>query len=298
MTTGSSDRTGTDGVVRAGLPGDARIVLDAILAEPWARHLGPLDRDVAANAARTRAYLATVLTLRPAGPLDPDIDTTLDRILAAETRVRPRVDPTGLPSLADDAELSGHPHSHQLVLWRGDITTLAADAIVNAANAQLLGCFRPGHRCIDNAIHAVAGPGLRAECARIMELQGHDEPTGTAKITGAHHLPSTWVLHTVGPIVQGPPSASDEQLLASCYRSCLDLAAEVGGISTIAFCSISTGVFGYPIGPAARTAIDAVTAWLDQHHGFDGRIIFDVFSSDDEVVYRNALAATTARELR
>lgn len=131
-----------------------------------------------------------------------------------------------------------------------------------------------------------------------MQLQQHDEPAGHAKITRAHHLVSSYVLHTVGPSIHGPLTTRHERLLASSYRSCLDLAAQVGGISTIAFCSISTGVFGYPVAPAARTAIDTVTSWLDHHPDFDGRIIFDVFSSDDEAVYREALAATTPQEHR
>lgn len=282
-------------------PGDVRLVLDSLLAEPWATRFTP-SRPVGdaggEDTSNTRATLANLLTLRPPEPLDPEISERLDRILATETRARPQVDPSGLPTLAEDPALSRHPHSDRIVLWRGDMTTLAADAIVNAANARLLGCFQPGHRCIDNAIHAAAGPALRADCSRIMQLQGHDEPTGNAKITRAHHLPANYVLHTVGPIIDGPLTPGDERLLASSYRSCLDLAAAVGGISTIAFCSISTGLFGYPIAPAARTAIDTVVAWLDDHPAFDGRIVFDVFSSNDEAAYRHAFAATTTRDHR
>lgn len=146
----------------------------------------------------------------------------------------------------------------RLALWRGDITTLAVDAIVNAANSKLLGCFIPGHHCIDNAIHTFAGVQLRLECAGLMEAQGHDEPTGQAHITGAYNLPARHILHTVGPIVEnGRPSRRQREQLASCYTSCLDLAAEQG-LHSVAFCSISTGVFGFPIEEAAPVAVTAV----------------------------------------
>ena len=114
----------------------------------------------------------------------------------------------------------------RLYLWQGDITTLRCDEIVNAANAQMLGCFCPCHGCIDNAIHTYSGVQLRAECARIMEGQGHEEKTGTAKHTHAYNLPCKYILHTVGPVVQGRVTKRDRELLASCYRSCLQLAEE------------------------------------------------------------------------
>lgn len=175
----------------------------------------------------------------------------------------------------------------RLRLWRGDITALAADAIVNAANSKMLGCWVPGHHCIDNAIHTFAGVQLRLACAHIMDEQGHEEPTGTAKITPAYNLPAKHVIHTVGPIAAGRPSAGHRMQLASCYRSCLDLAAR-SGLRSIAFCCISTGVFGFPQKEAARIAIETVRDWLDGH-GADMTVIFNVFLESDEEIYRALL---------
>lgn len=179
------------------------------------------------------------------------------------------------------------PADSRLSLWRGDITTLAADAIVNAANSQMLGCWVPGHHCIDNAIHTFAGVQLRAECARLMESQGHEEPTGTAKITGAYNLPSGHVIHTVGPIANDHPTDLHCKQLASCYRSCLDLAAD-RGLHSIAFCCISTGVFGFPPKEATEIAVNTVREWLDEHND-DMAVVFNVFDKHIEMLYRKAL---------
>ena len=188
-------------------------------------------------------------------------------------------------SAVDDAAHS--PVDQRLRLWRGDITTLAADAIVNAANSQMLGCWVPGHHCIDNAIHTFAGVQLRAECARIMETQGHEEPTGAAKITSAYNLPSRHVVHTVGPIANGHPTDLHREQLASCYRSCLDLAAE-NGLRSIAFCCISTGVFGFPQHEATQIAVQTAREWLEVSES-DMTVIFNVFGEKDERLYRAAL---------
>ena len=184
-------------------------------------------------------------------------------------------------------EAAPSPEDARLRLWRGDITTFAADAIVNAANSQMLGCWAPLHSCIDNAIHTFAGVQLRAECARLMEAQGHDEPTGRAKVTGAYNLPARRVIHTVGPIANGMPSARHRAELASCYASCLDAAA-AEGLHSIAFCCISTGVFGFPQLEAAQIAVRTVRAWLEEH-GSDMVVVFNVFLVSDERVYRQLL---------
>ena len=155
------------------------------------------------------------------------------------------------------AELQPVPSDPRIILWQGDITRLDADAIVNAANSQLLGCFRPGHNCIDNVIHSAAGLQLREECAEIMRRQGHEEPTGQAKITGGYNLPAKYVLHTVGPIIMERVTEEDCELLASCYRSCLKLAEE-NSLKSVAFCCISTGVFRFPKEEAARIAVSTV----------------------------------------
>lgn len=179
------------------------------------------------------------------------------------------------------------PSDSRLTLWRGDITTLAADGIVNAANSQLLGCWAPGHHCIDNAIHTFAGVQLRIECARMMDEQGHEEPTGEAKTTPGFNLPATRIIHTVGPIANGNPTNEHRAQLASCYASCLDAAAEAG-LASLAFCCISTGVFGFPQEETARIAVDATRRWLDAH-SVDISVIFDVFGESDELIYRREL---------
>lgn len=175
----------------------------------------------------------------------------------------------------------------RLRLWHGDITTLAADAIVNAANSQMLGCWVPGHFCIDNAIHTYAGVQLRLACARIMEEQGHEEPTGQAKATGAYNLPSRRVVHTVGPIANGRPTDLHRDQLAACYASCLDLAASEG-LRSIAFCCISTGVFGFPQKEAAEIAIRTVREWLNTSES-EMTVVFNVFDEKDEWIYRSLL---------
>ncbi len=179
------------------------------------------------------------------------------------------------------------PDDERLRLWRGDITTLSVDAIVNAANSQMLGCWVPGHHCIDNAIHTYAGVQLRAECACIMEAQGHEEPTGHAKVTGAYNLPSKRVIHTVGPIVNGHLTDLHRRQLASCYSSCLNLAASEG-LPSIAFCCISTGVFGFPQEEAAEIAVKTVRDWLDCN-GSDMTVVFNVFGEKDGLIYRKLL---------
>ena len=176
-----------------------------------------------------------------------------------------------------------------LYLWQGDITTLAADAIVNAANSRMLGCFVPCHACIDNAIHTFAGVQLRLECASIMQAQGADEPTGRAKITKAYNLPARHVLHTVGPIISGAVTKKDKALLASCYRSCLSLAAE-RGLKSAAFCCISTGEFHFPNEEAALIAVQTAKEFLQERKGENPlKVIFNVFKDIDHEIYSKLL---------
>lgn len=179
------------------------------------------------------------------------------------------------------------PLNEHVLLWRGDITTLAVGAIVNAANSQMLGCWVPGHHCIDNAIHTYSGVQLRAECARLMEEQGAEEPTGMAKITPAYNLPCKRVIHTVGSIANGNPTNLHRAQLASCYTNCLGLAASEG-LASIAFCCISTGVFGFPQREAAQIAVRTATEWLGSHDS-EMRVVFNVFSKTDERIYRELL---------
>ena len=180
------------------------------------------------------------------------------------------------------------PVQDGVYLWQGDITTLKCDAIVNAANSQMLGCFQPCHSCIDNAIHTFSGIQLRRECNRIMRVQGHNEPTGQAKITPAYNLPCNYVIHTVGPIVQGYLTEDDCELLKSCYLSCLKLAEE-NGVESIAFCCISTGVFGFPQREAAKIAIDTVKEYKAATAS-NIKVIFNVFKNEDLFIYRELLS--------
>ncbi len=189
--------------------------------------------------------------------------------------------------ITDIADLS--PIADGMYLWQGDITTLRCDAIVNAANSGMTGCYVPCHRCIDNCIHTYAGIQLRLECAAIMGEQGHEEETGRAKITGAYNLPCKYVLHTVGPIISGLLTEQDEELLASCYRSCLEL-AEQHGIQSIAFCCISTGEFHFPNDRAAEIAVQTVRQFKEQQSG-EMKVIFNVFKDVDYKIYWNLLAA-------
>ena len=174
-----------------------------------------------------------------------------------------------------------------IYVWQGDITTLACDAIVNAANSGMTGCYYPCHGCIDNAIHSYAGVQLRLECDAIIKAQGHEEPTGTAKITEAYNLPCRYVLHTVGPIITGPLKKQDEDLLASCYHSCLALAEEYG-LKSIAFCCISTGEFRFPNQRAAEIAVKTVREYRKQT-GSEIEVIFNVFKDIDDEIYRELL---------
>ena len=181
------------------------------------------------------------------------------------------------------------PIQQGIYLWQGDITTLKCDAIVNAANSQMLGCFCPNHGCIDNAIHTFAGVQLRLVCAELMKKQGHEEVAGSAKITPAFNLPCRFVLHTVGPIIRNVLTQQDKELLASCYRSCLEL-AEHNGLKNIAFCCISTGEFCFPNDKAAAIAIQTVKEYKVQIHS-KIKVIFNVFKETDYNIYRKLLRA-------
>lgn len=186
---------------------------------------------------------------------------------------------TAQKGITDIADLQ--PVEKNIYLWKGDITTLQCGAIVNAANSGMTGCYRPCHNCIDNCIHTFAGVRLRLKCAEIMKAQGHEEPTGTAKITPAYNLPCDYVIHTVGPIVQGRLTEKHCELLKSCYQSCLELAI-LNGIKSIAFCCISTGVFGFPQDKAAEIAVQTVREFLKTH---DIEVIFNVFTEKDYEIY-------------
>ena len=262
-----------------------RHLIDALLAER-------ADGEkvvVPEGADDQRALLRALMNVRPPAPVAADVLAVQDAYLVECLCERGgAVDAAALPPVdAADPVLS------RVSLWRGDITRLAAGAVVNAANDQMLGCFVPGHHCIDNAIHTYAGMQLRQDCARLMTAQGHAEPTGQVKVTPAYNLPSGLVFHTVGPIAPGGrPTPRDEDLLAGCYRACLEEATR-RGLSTLAFCCISTGVFGFPQKEAARVAARTVLGHLaNTDSGL--KVIFDVFLDSDQHIYQELLDGARA----
>lgn len=216
-----------------------------------------------------RRLLRSLMNLRPPMKASREFLNLQDMLLKAEVLEKGIVDTENF--------------SDKIVLWQGDITRLNADAIVNAANNKLLGCFYPCHSCIDNAIHSAAGVQLRYDCAKIMENQGYDEPTGDAKITKAYNLPCKYVIHTVGPIVLGKLTDKHCEELAKCYNSCLSLAAEYK-LKSIAFCCISTGEFHFPNEQAAKIALAETKTFLQKYSRIE-RVIFNVFKDIDFEIY-------------
>lgn len=222
--------------------------------------------------------LRSLMNVRPARPVSEDFLRIQDAYLADLIAERGIVDAGALPATATDP---------RLVIWQGDITSLRIDAIVNAANSQMEGCWQPCHACIDNCIHTFSGVQLRMRCHEMMLAQGHAEPTGQAKITPGYNLPARYVLHTVGPIIAHTLSARDCELLASCYSACLEL-AEDSGCRSIAFCCISTGVFRFPQDKAAEIAVRTVKDCLDSGSAMQ-RVVFNVFTAEDARLYHRLL---------
>lgn len=214
----------------------------------------------------------SLVNVRPPKPADNEFLQVQDEFLREEISAK------GITDIDDMKPISGN-----IYLWQGDITTLKCGAIVNAANSAMLGCFQPCHSCIDNAIHTFSGIELRLECAEMMRRQGREEPTGQAKLTDAYNLPCGNIIHTVGPIVQGRLTNEHRRLLESCYRSCLELARK-NHIGSIAFCCISTGVFGFPQKEAAEIAVDTV-----RRYSGEIKVIFNVFKESDSEIYRKLL---------
>ena len=232
------------------------------------------DKDV------QKDLLRSLMNVRPPRPVSEEFFKIQDEYLKERNKER---------GITDIATLKSVPSDKRIFLWQGDITTLNANAIVNAANSALLGCFAPLHACIDNCIHTFAGIQLRLACNEIMQKQGASEKTGSAKITPAFNLPSKYVLHTVGPIIRAAVTERDKIQLASCYTSCLNLAAQ-NELESVAFCCISTGVFRFPQKLAAQIAIKTVKNWLDENKNSTvKKVIFNVFASKDLEIYREIL---------
>ena len=226
------------------------------------------------SEAEQKRLLRGLMNVRPPHPIGQEFLQLQDEYLQEEQRRRGVTDWRTLSPIRDG-----------LYLWRGDITTLRCDAIVNAANSAMLGCFYPCHGCIDNAIHTFAGVQLRLYLDEQMKEQGHDEPVGQAKLTPAFNLPCRYVLHTVGPYVGGRLTEAHWAQLASCYRSCLET-AEQHGLENVAFCCISTGEFHFPREEAAQIAIQTVQTY-QKHSAI--KVIFNVFQESDARLYQRLL---------
>ena len=232
----------------------------------------PMDED------EQKMLLRSLMNIRSPRRISEDFLEIQDEYLTEEVVEK---------GITDSASLPVSPTNNRLVLWRGDIATLKIDAIVNAANSALRGCFVPCHSCVDNIIHSVSGIQLRLACDKIMNEQGYDEPTGRAKITPAYNLPCQFVLHTVGPIVSGMLMETHCRQLADCYRSCLELAADKG-LKSIAFCCISTGEFHFPQKKAAEIAVQTVTRFLQTDERIE-KVVFNVFKQEDYDIYKRLL---------
>jgi O-acetyl-ADP-ribose deacetylase (regulator of RNase III) len=254
------------------------LVISRLIAE----HPDAVSYTMPTSLSERQNMLRALLNVRAPKPADDELLATQDLELQAQLADK------GIARIED---IAPSQLDKRLYLWKGDITRLQVDAIVNAANSALLGCFVPNHRCIDNAIHSAAGIQLRLACQDIMEKQGCTEPTGQAKITPGFNLPSRYVLHTVGPIVRGgEPSNKQCKELASCYRECLKL-ADKNGLHSVAFCCISTGVFGFPQVPAAKIALSTVREYFDNTPKTHIQtVIFNVFKDEDYEIYQRLLS--------
>lgn len=234
------------------------------------------NMEIPTSEQEQKLLLRSLFNIRMPRPVTDEFLTIQDTYLREEVRQK------GITSVSDL-----QPFQDELYLWQGDITTLQCDGIVNAANSQMLGCFCPNHGCIDNAIHTFAGIQLRLACAELMRKQGHEEEIGKAKITPAYNLPCQYILHTVGPIIRSRLTQQDCDLLAACYRSCLEL-AEQNNLKSIAFCCISTGEFRFPNDKAAEIAIQTVKDYKRETQS-KMEVIFNVFKELDYNIYRKLL---------
>ena len=236
------------------------------------------DISISADTEEQKQLLRALMNVRAPKPIGTEFLRIQDEYLQYEIAAK---------GITDVVELT--PVQQGIYLWQGDITTLKCDAVVNAANSGMTGCYIPNHRCIDNAIHTFAGIQLRLVCDNLMEQQGYPEPAGSAKITPAFNLSSRYVLHTVGPVISGKVKKHERELLASCYRSCLELAAE-NKLESVAFCCISTGEFHFPNELAAEIAVQSVKDFFRLQTGVK-KVIFNVFKDLDKNIYQKLLGA-------
>jgi O-acetyl-ADP-ribose deacetylase (regulator of RNase III) len=257
--------------------------LDYLVEEFKADSVQYKDLKMPKDTEGKRRILRSLMNIRMPRKMDEAVLSVQDEYLQERIRENGIVELADIPIIRD-----------RMSIWQGNITRLAVDAIVNAANSQMLGCFVPMHTCIDNCIHTFAGVQLRAECARQMEQlksrygRDYEQPTALPMLTDAYNLPARKVIHIVGPIVQGRLTTSLENDLAACYRNTLDMCLE-NGLKSVAFCCISTGVFHFPNKRAAEIAVQTVTGWLSEHPGGMERVIFNVFKDEDKAYYEQLL---------
>ncbi|MCQ1532586.1 protein-ADP-ribose hydrolase [Mitsuokella jalaludinii] len=230
-----------------------------------------------------RRILWSLMNIRMPRKMDKAVLSVQDEYLQERVRENGIVELDDIPMIRE-----------RMSIWQGDITRLAVDAIVNAANSQMLGCFVPMHTCIDNCIHTFAGVELRAECSRQMNQlrlkygKDYEQPTAVPMLTDAYNLPAKKVIHVVGPIVRYELTPELEKDLADCYRNTLDMCLE-HGLKSVAFCCISTGVFHFPNKRAAEIAVSTVSSWLSQHPSAMERVIFNVFKDEDKTYYEELI---------
>lgn len=260
--------------------------IDRLLQELLAENPGYASIQDPVNEMEKRKLLRTLVNVRFPRKIEDRIMNVEDELLQEELSEKGVVDAVALPAIGTQYPCSEIKNDKRIYLWKGDITQLRVDAIVNAANAQLLGCFVPCHGCIDNVIHTAAGMRLRQECGEIMEHQGHEEPTGKAKITRGYNLPAKHIIHTVGPIIGGAVTIQQEKELESCYRSCLKL-AEKNELDSIAFCCISTGEFHFPNKLGAEIAMRTIDKYLSSSKL--KQVVINVYKDEDLHIYQKLL---------
>lgn len=250
--------------------------------------------EVSSDREEKRTVLRSLMNIRMPGEMAEEILKVQDEYLSERAKEKGIVTPADIQTVAE-ALNSGHRHGDKLSIWQGDITRLEAEAIVNAANSQMLGCFVPMHTCIDNCIHTFAGVQLRYACSQYMNRmrkrygQQYEEPTGEAFLTRGYNLPAKWVIHTVGPIVDGRLKDRHRRDLQKCYQSIMECCVK-NNIRSVAFCCISTGVFHFPNDTAAEIAVDTVSKFLDTKREAFDRVIFNVFQDFDKEIYEGLLS--------
>lgn len=266
--------------------------LDYLVEEFKADSVQYRDLETPADTEGKKRLLRSLMNIRMPHPMEDRVLEIQNEYLCERIRENGIVTLSDIPTISDQG--SSHAFADRLSIWQGDITRLAVDAVVNAANAQMLGCFQPCHSCIDNCIHTFAGVQLRAECARQMNTlrirygRNYEQPTAVPMLTDGYNLPARKVVHIVGPVVYDRLTPELEKDLADCYRNTLDLCAE-NGLRSVAFCCISTGVFHFPANRAAEIAIGTVTEWLRKNGEIMDRVIFNVFNDKDKGYYEQLL---------